>query len=413
MAPCIFQDDLLHGAGGLEEARIANSKVDKIMKERALELNQEKTTCIVLGSKKQKEQIFKEMKENPLKCGSFETKAKETEKWLGQYLSSKGLTDSVAKTIEAREGKVKGACLEIIQIVNDWRAEVVGGMETGLMLWEKCGIPSLLHGAGTWVEMAPDSVKRLNSLQRWFMRMLLQVGPGVPTASLTWESGLLDMEQRVWVEKLMLIFHLRSLNEETFARQIYEKQKEQKWPGLAEEAARICEELNVEDVNETNIPKKDFKTIVIEACKQLDEKKLRVAAEGKEKCSKIMRGKYGKKKYFEQKKIKDVRKVFQAKVSMLPFAGNFKKDRRFAKTQWLCRCLEEKEEERHILGGKCPVYRDLFEKFENLDNDDNLVDFFGEVLSRKDALDAATLVEGDTTDTSLGGGSPTPSQPRL
>ena len=80
----------------------------------------------------------------------------------------------------------------------------------------------------------------------------------------------------------MLVFHLRSLNEETFARQIYEKQKEQKWPGLAEEAARICEELNVEDVNETNIPKKDFKTIVIEACKQLDEKKLRVAAEGKE-----------------------------------------------------------------------------------------------------------------------------------
>ena len=75
--------------------------------------------------------------------------------------------------------------------------------------------------------------------------------------------------------------------------------------------------------------------------------------------------------------------------------------------------MEEKEEERHILGGKCPVYKDLFEKFENLDNDDNLVDFFGEVLSRRDALDAATLVEGDTTDTSLGGGSPTPSQPRL
>ena len=140
---------------------------------------------------------------------------------------------------------------------------------------------------------------------------------------------------------------------------------------------------------------------------------MRVAAEGKEKCSKIMRGKYGKKKYFEQKKIKDVRKVFQAKVSMLPLAGNFKKDRRFAKTQWLCRCLEEKEEERHILGGKCPVYKDLFEKFENLDNDDNLVDFLGEVLSRRDALDAATLVEGDTTDTSLGGGPPTPSQPRL
>ena len=86
---------------------------------------------------------------------------------------------------------------------------------------------------------------------------------------------------------------------------------------------------------------------------------------------------------------------------MLPFAGKFKKDCRFAKTHWLCRCLEEKEEERHITGGKCPVYRELFEMFENLDNDENLVEFFGEVLARRDALDTATLVEGDDTDASL------------
>ena len=90
---------------------------------------------------------------------------------------------------------MKGACLEIFQIVNDWRAEVVGGLESGLMLWEKCIIPSLLHGAGTWVEMTPDTVKRLNGLQAWFLRVLLQVGPGVPTAELVAmmrEAGVAD-----------------------------------------------------------------------------------------------------------------------------------------------------------------------------------------------------------------------------
>ena len=213
LAPCIFQDDLIHGAKGLDEAKKANAKVNIIMNERGLELSKEKTVCLILGTKKQKKEIRTQMKEAPLMCGNFETKEKETEKWLGQSMSNKGLADSVAKTVESREGKVKGACLEIIQIVNDWRAEVVGGMESGLMLWEKCIIPSLLHGAGTWTEMTADSVKRLNGLQRWFMRMLLQVGPGVPTASLTWESGLMDMEQRVWLEKLMLVFHLRSLDE--------------------------------------------------------------------------------------------------------------------------------------------------------------------------------------------------------
>ena len=66
-------------------------------------------------------------------CAKFETKEKQVEKWLGQFLSSLGLTDSVAKTVAARVGKIKGACFEIATIVNDWRAEAVGGMETAIL----------------------------------------------------------------------------------------------------------------------------------------------------------------------------------------------------------------------------------------------------------------------------------------
>ena len=61
----------------------------------------------------------------------------------------------------AREGKVCAACLEISIIVNDWRAKIVGGMETALLLWEACCIPPLLHGAGSWVEMSPSTEKKL------------------------------------------------------------------------------------------------------------------------------------------------------------------------------------------------------------------------------------------------------------
>jgi hypothetical protein len=37
--------------------------------------------------------------------------------------------------VEAREGKIKGASLEITTIVNEWRATVAGGMQTALLLW--------------------------------------------------------------------------------------------------------------------------------------------------------------------------------------------------------------------------------------------------------------------------------------
>ena len=104
-----------------------------------------------------------ELEVKPLKCGEFCNKEKQEEKWLGQYISGLGLADSVAKTVEAREGKIKGACMEIASIVNDWRATVAGGMETALLLWEACCIPSLLHGAGTWVDMSRETERRLKT----------------------------------------------------------------------------------------------------------------------------------------------------------------------------------------------------------------------------------------------------------
>ena len=45
-------------------------------------------------------------------CGHFETKEMQSDKWLGQYLSAAGLSDSVAVvTVEAWVGKIEGACL--------------------------------------------------------------------------------------------------------------------------------------------------------------------------------------------------------------------------------------------------------------------------------------------------------------
>ena len=79
---------------------------------------------------------------------------------------------------------IRGAGLEIAIIFNDWRAGVTGGFETTLMLWEACCIPSLLHGAGTWVEMSKATEKQLNALQVWFLRLVLQIGSGSPVSGL-------------------------------------------------------------------------------------------------------------------------------------------------------------------------------------------------------------------------------------
>ena len=50
-------------------------------------------------------------------------------KWLGQQISAGGLAESVAETVAAKEGKIKAACIEVANIVNDWRTEIVGGLD--------------------------------------------------------------------------------------------------------------------------------------------------------------------------------------------------------------------------------------------------------------------------------------------
>ena len=172
----------------------------------------------------------------------------------------------VAETVEAREGKIRGACLEVSQLVNDWRSRAVGGMETALMLWESCCIPSLLNGAGTWTDITSETEKKLNKTQSWFLRLVFQIGQGAPLASLLWDSGFLEMGLRIKIEKLLLVLHIRNLTENSLARQIYEEQKKLNWPGLAAETAAICLELNIEDCNSTKMSKCDYKQIVVRAC---------------------------------------------------------------------------------------------------------------------------------------------------
>ena len=72
---------------------------------------------------------------------------------------------------------------------------------------------------------------------------------------------------------------------------------------------------------------------------------------------------------------------------MLPFAGNYSKDVRFARTDWLCRCGKEREEESHLLSGNCNVYGEIRGRYDNLDDDNQLVKFFNDILARRDKLE--------------------------
>jgi hypothetical protein len=235
--------------------------------------------------------------------------------------------------VKNREGKIRGAALEIAQIVNDWRSHLAGGMVTAVTMWERCCVPSLLHGAGTWVDISPETIKRLNSTQQWYWRLILQVGPGAPLASLSWDVAGLDMGVRVMQHKVLLALHLRYLDQESLAYRVYLEQQAMGWPGLAAEVEQICNVLKIENVNTTQCNKYDYKVMLSRACEGENERILRKLGEGKEKCSRIVNEKYGQKEYIQTKYISDVRNIYRTRYGQRNFAGNFSHDNSFKKKQ--------------------------------------------------------------------------------
>ena len=62
-----------------------------------------------------------------------------------------------------------------------------------------------------------------------------------------------------------MVLRIRNLGEETFASKVYKEQKLNKWPGLAAETFQICENLRIEDCNETQQDISIYKQTVLKA----------------------------------------------------------------------------------------------------------------------------------------------------
>ena len=85
-----------------------------------------------------------EAEEEPVILGQMIFKEKQQEKYLGDILDSRGLTQSGEGTIKEREAKVKGSIYELRAVIEDFRMQAVGGLEAAIDLYEACVIPSLL-----------------------------------------------------------------------------------------------------------------------------------------------------------------------------------------------------------------------------------------------------------------------------
>ena len=93
------------------------------------------------------------------------------------------------------------------------------------------------------------------------------------------------------------------------------------------------------------------------------------------------------KDYSQKKNIHNIWQQYRTRFGLQRFAGNYSNNKQLAMSGWLFKCNMAREEEGHLLSGLCSVYGDLTEKFNDLTDIENLIQFFNEVLERRDMLD--------------------------
>ena len=381
--PYSFQDDVCIPVETVDDVRSSNIKMAEVMRLMQTTLNKDKSGYIFIGSKKQVDEARAKVKDSPLICSDFQMKELKEEKWLGDFLAG-GLKESVIVTIQKRESKTRRASYEIINIVKDYRAQLVGGFQTGLVLWESCVIPSLLYNSSTWVEVSKDEEKTLEDMQDYFLRLLWGAGPGTPRVSLRADTATRSMATRIYKEKIMLVYHISHLEVGSLARDMMDEQVRHGWPGLTVEVSKLCNMLRLEDARTTVKDRQLYAKEVKKACKWKDEAMMKEAMEGMKykKMRTMYQDNLDMKEYVKTCDLYTARTTWEVRSHMLRVAGNYPGHNKYAATGWRCQAcaLEVREDQEHL--ASCSGYAD-FSAGKDLSEEQELVTFYKNVMARR------------------------------
>ena len=386
LQPMLFQDDISRLCLDVRSAQIANDLLGAMMETKLLDFNIEKSCYIVIGPAKEKEKLSKQLQVNPLMLSRLPMKGVMKEKYLGDQISAGGLTDSILDTIAGRKGKMMSSILEVKTIMEDCRINTVGGISSGLTMWEAAIIPFLMNNSETWTQVNKAAINILDKCQNTFLRLLLATPVACPTPALVWETGCLTMKFRIIQQKLLFYHHLLNLPPTSLANQVALTQHRLGYPGLIQECHQMCTELDLPDIIENpGMGKVMWKRMVKKAVR--DSNRDELLNDIKENYTKLdfealKEEQFQIKPYIKELKMNDARIKFSLRSKMTRTVQmNFSNDRKYADNLWQCSGCGCIDSQLHLLW--CDGYKNLREG-KDLSSDRDLVEYYRLIMKHRD-----------------------------
>ena len=357
------------------------------MKRKLLNIN-DKSAYLLCGKPDKIKSIQELLKQNPLSIKGEPIKQKLKEKYLGEMISSYGVSDSVKTTIDDRKGRIIASVFELSSIIEDFRMQTAGGLVSGLNIWLFGLLPSLMTNAEMWIQMPSDSLQSIEDIQHLLLRKLFSVPRTTPHVALRWDAGLISLEMQIAKQKLLFIYHLIKLEENSLANEMLRVQISQHLPGLVPECKELIKSLNLPDLFEKKVngtlSKLAWKKLVTKAILADEEAKFKKAFSSK---SKLRDGdmtleSFERKDYLTRMNLTNSRVKFSIRSKMLDIKFNY--SAKYERELWLCdSCCSSIETQSHLLF--CPAYSTLREG-KDLSNDDHLIGYIQNVMQIRTKL---------------------------
>ena len=248
-------------------------------------------------------------------------------------------------------------------------------------------IPSWTNNSETWTNLEKEQVDRMEEMQSMLLRILFNTPKTTPKTLLYWDTGVLPISYKIEQKKLLFIHHLKTLPEDSLARQVYQQQEKCNFPGLVTECKELFKKYDLPDITaeETVESKLTWKNIVKRTIKEYCEAELK--KEINEKYSKLEEinteeENFEAKPYLQELNLVQARTKFKLRSRMLEVKNNYKGEHK--KTNLLCEgCKVSIETQDHVL--YCPYYSDLRQGID-LSCDKDLVNYYREVMNIRDKL---------------------------
>ena len=243
-------------------------------------------------------------------------------------------------------------------------------------------IPSLFNSAECWINLPKAAVQKLNKLFETFYSVMLNSPASCPKPGLYWFTGGILPSNKIMERKLLFLFHLINLDQNTLGYEVLDSQRRFEMPGLWQECLEYLRELDISIEELEELSKFQFKSRVREATREKNRRDLLRWIEPYKKLNVIdlSKEKFETKPYFFELSLSKARTKFSIDIQMLKTVkSHFPLDKTNEEALWKCGQCSRVDSIRHLM--RCPFFSDIRANKNLHTNIEDMVTYFQEIVT--------------------------------